>query len=225
MTMLTESKALAKVGSPEPVTLSSKKTAVIVVDMQNDFVNPKGKIYGGEMVGPTIQKIADVLKLAREKGARIIYTQSWYEKDDPRFTSDRKARHPKGGCMAGSWGAQIIEELTPRGEPSIKKASYDPWFKTNLEELLKQTNFGVFDSSSMHVNRKMNDCSVIVTGTTTNVCVEKAIIGFFFRGYDIIVPIDCVSAISQYDQELGLYQFKTWYWAKLTRSDMLKMTA
>jgi nicotinamidase-related amidase len=209
---------------PAAVDLYSGNTILVVVDMQNDFVRPEGKIYTGPMVSGIIEKISSLVNAARQTGTNVIYTQSWYEKDDPGFSDDPKARMNKGGCMAGSWGAEIIDELKPNDEePVVKKSSYDPFYGTKMDEVLKALSFGEYSPGSVPRNRERNNSSVIITGTVSNVCVEKAVIGFYLRGFEVVIPVDCVAASSEYAQSWSLYQFSRSYRAKITCSDLIKM--
>lgn len=212
-----------KLPDPVAVNLPANKSALVLIDMQNDFCRDNGEIYAGPMVLPTIPRIRSLLEKARSSGLRIIHTQSWYLQDDPRYSNHPRASIIGRGCKAGTWGAETIDELKPSpDEPSIKKSSFDPWFGTNMESILKEWNFGTFEHGSVHRNRERNEANVILTGTVTNVCVEKAVIGFYLRGYEIIVPWDCVSAKDQYSQEWALHQFTNLYGVKLTLSDMIK---
>ena len=65
---------------PASIDLISKNTVMVIVDMQNDFVQHKGKIYTGPMVDGIVPKIHDLLNLAREKGVKTICTQSLVRK-------------------------------------------------------------------------------------------------------------------------------------------------
>lgn len=207
---------------PEPIELNRQKTMLVIVDMQNDFVKPGGAIYLGTDAEATVPPIKKLLEKARKNGMRILFTKSWYESDDPRFSDHPKAGAKYKGCMAGTEGAEIIKELAPQqGELIITKPSYDCWFGTKLEETLKGLKFGTFSHWSVHRNRLMNDCGVIITGVATNICVEKAVTGFYLRGYEITIPIDCVAATDQFTQLLALYQFKEFYGANLTLSDLI----
>ena len=134
-----------------------------------------------------IRPIQKLLEKSRHIRMPIIYTQSWYQKEDPRYSKNSKANPGGfGGCMAGTWGAEIIKELEPKNEHIIRKGSYDCFFGTNLEDLLlREMKFGNFGHDSVHRNRSINDCSVIVTGTVATACVDKAVIGFYLRGYDV----------------------------------------
>jgi len=220
MTMVLENKLSRLV--PEPVELSVYKSMLVIVDMQNDFLRPNGIIYQGPAAETIIQPLRELLEKARKNRVRVIFTKSWYDPEDPRFSNHPKAGAKYKGCKAGTWGAEIITELAPQGEPVITKSSYDCWFGTNLEETLLNMKFGNFIHGPVHKNRLINDCSVIITGVVTNVCVEKAVVGFYLRGYDIIIPIDCVAAADPLDQVMALYQFREFYAAKLTMSDLIK---
>jgi len=211
------------VPQPEAVELPTDRTVLVVVDMQNEFVSPEGRIYTGSMVHGTIPKIKNLLDLARRDGMNVIHTQSWYEKDDPRFSDHPKAKFEKGGCMAGSWGAEIIDDLKPLGrEPVVRKSSYDCFFGTIMDHVLDELNFGEYAPGSVHRNRERNDANAIITGTVSNVCVEKAVIGFYLRGFDVVVPVDCISAKSAYAQQWALHQFSEFYGGRITRSDLLE---
>lgn len=211
---------------PRPIILDTKKTALVIVDMQNDFVKHKGKIYIGPMVDPTIAKIRSLLTKSRNAGARVIFTQSYYGKEDPRFGCNEKASRSERGCIAGSWGSEIIKELSPRKkEPCIRKGSYDCWFGTDLESTLRNMKFGKFEQDSVHFNRARNNCSVIITGTATNVCVDKAVTGFYLRGYDVIIPIDCVSAMDENEQRWAIYQFMNYYQARISSSELIRFAS
>ena len=80
------------------------RTALIVVDLQNDFADPRGALYvrGGEEVVPVAN--AEIQK-AREAGGLVVYTQDWHPPSTPHFAKD-------GGtwpvhCVRGSWGAEL----------------------------------------------------------------------------------------------------------------------
>jgi nicotinamidase-related amidase len=83
--------------TPAPVELSSQDTVFVVVDMQNDFVRENGKIYTGPMVLGAKEKIRQLLSQARTQGMKVLYTQSWYERDDPGFSDHPKAKQKRGG--------------------------------------------------------------------------------------------------------------------------------
>jgi nicotinamidase/pyrazinamidase len=95
------------------------QTALIVVDMQNDFTDPSGSLYvpGGEQVVPVVnEQIAE----ARRAGALVVYTQDWHPEDTPHFAKF-------GGiwpvhCVQDTWGAAFVDELDVEG-PVIRKGT------------------------------------------------------------------------------------------------------
>ena len=90
------------------------RTALIVVDVQNDFADPKGSLYvsEGERVVPLIN---DEIERATEAGALVVYTQDWHPESTPHFAKD-------GGiwpvhCVRDTWGAELHPDLRVTGEP------------------------------------------------------------------------------------------------------------
>ncbi len=95
------------------------KTALIVVDVQNDFADPAGSLYvrGGEEVVPVVNR---EIARAREAGAWVVYTRDWHPPDTPHFEKD-------GGiwpvhCVAGTWGAEFHPGLEVAG-PAVEKGT------------------------------------------------------------------------------------------------------
>ena len=81
-----------------------ERTALVVVDVQNDFASPDGSLYvkGGEKVVPVVN---EAIKEARAAGAAVVYTQDWHPSSTPHFQKD-------GGiwpvhCVQGTWGAEF----------------------------------------------------------------------------------------------------------------------
>lgn len=216
----------AKIVKPAAVEIDPTKTALVVVDMQNDYCAAEGKQYIGPMARKVVPRIGGILQRARELDMKVIHTQTWYDRDDPRFSNHPKAAKAGGGCMAGTWGAEFVDGLRPkRGEPVIRKASFDPFFGTDFDDVLRKMNHGTFVPGSVHRNRAMNDSSTIVVGVVSNVCVDKAVFGLYNRGYEVVVPEDCVGAKDEFDQAWALFQFKKSYKALITSSQLLTIRA
>ena len=105
------------------VVVNPKATALIVVDMQNDFVKPGGALVVEQAKG-TMSAIQRLLALARRSGMVVLYTQDTHDPGDPEF--------PIWGqhVLRGSWGWQIVDELAPQaGERVIQKLRYDGFFE------------------------------------------------------------------------------------------------
>jgi nicotinamidase/pyrazinamidase len=95
------------------------QTALIVVDVQNDFADPEGSLYvsGGETVVPIIN---EEIRRAKASGATVVYTQDWHPGSTPHFEKD-------GGiwpvhCVHDSWGAEFHPDLNVVG-PTIRKGT------------------------------------------------------------------------------------------------------
>lgn len=173
----------------ERVELSARTTAVLVVDMQNDFVREGGSLRV-PAAAATVDPIRTLVERAREKGAFVIYTQDWHPPSDPEFLI-----WPPHS-VAGTWGAEIIAELAPQpGEPVVKKTTYDPFFQTELGDLL----------------REKGRENLVVVGTVANICVLHAAGSAALRGLKVIVPKDCVSALNDFDLLLSFRQITFLY--------------
>jgi len=185
---------------PKALVLRRETAVVMVVDMQKDFVNEDGKLYVGESVRKIIPNIQGTLAKAREKNVPVIYTQDWHAKDDPEF------KVWPAHCVEETVGAEIVQPLKPASRDFIvRKKSYDPWFETELEELL----------------RRLKTKTMVVTGAVSNICVLHAVAGATLRGYESVVPMDCIAALNDVDQEFAFHQIVSLYKGVLTTSELL----
>ena len=159
------------------LTVDPGKTALVIIDMQNDFCKPGGTRYGSEIISEAgIARAAKLLGRCREAGAKVIFVESVRDPDSPDFT--RFKLSPM--LMRGSWGAKYVEELRRRpGEPVVEKNTHDCFYETSMEVLLAKLGI----SPETH--------KIIVMGIAANVCVYHAIMGFHVRHYEQLVAIDC----------------------------------
>lgn len=168
--------AISKAGAQKDVQLSAESTALVIVDMENEFCKPIGKVYIGPEVKPVIEKNAALLKYCRDKGVPVIFVRSVRYLDDPDFVRFHKEPY----LIEGTNGPVIIEELTPMpDEPVVEKHTHDCFHNTTMERLLKDMVIGC----ETH--------TIIVTGVMSNVCVYHAMLGFHVRHYFTVLPIDC----------------------------------
>jgi nicotinamidase/pyrazinamidase len=167
------------------------KTALLVVDVQNDFADPAGSlsVRGGADVVPVLNAEA---RAARDAGAYVAYTQDWHPHDTPHFAKD-------GGiwpvhCLAGTWGAWFHPALEVLG-PEIRKGSNgedgysgftmrDPvtsrTIPTALEDLLREHG----------VER------VVIGGLATDYCVKATALDAVRLGFDTTVLEDAIAAVN-----------------------------
>ncbi len=181
----------------EAVELPAKEAALIVVDMQNDFAHPQGALFVPE-APQSVPAIQLLLRRAREAGARVVYTQDWHREDDPEFQI--WPRH----AVAGTWGAEILEELKPEpGDLVVQKVRYDAFYGTPLDHYLHL--WGV-----RHV---------VVTGTVANICVLHTAGSAALRWYQVVLPEDATSALTPFDLQAALRQVTFLYQGKVTRAE------
>ena len=178
------------------VAIRPKRTALIVVDMQNDFVDPQGTLCVAS-ARATVPAIARLREFARAHGLAVIYTQDWHRAGDPEFAL--WGAH----AIGGTWGAEIVPELVPDGDDLVvRKLRYDAFYGTSLDHELRQRGIR----------------SLIVTGTVSNICVLHTAGSAALRWFEIIVPIDAISALTEFDQQAALRQIAFLYRGTLTRS-------
>ncbi|MDI6771821.1 MAG: isochorismatase family cysteine hydrolase [bacterium] len=174
-------------------------TALVVVDMQNDFVTPGGALVVPDAAG-TVPAIARLLKRTRAAGARIFYTQDTHRNGDPEFAiwGDH--------AVEGTWGWQIVEPLRPApGDRVVQKPRYDGFFGTSLDHELRAAGIR----------------TLVVCGTVANVCVLHTAGSAALYGYKVVLPVDAVSAIVPFDLEVAIRQVAFLYRGTITTTDAL----
>jgi nicotinamidase-related amidase len=108
--------------------------------------------------------------------------------------------------MAGTQGAEIIPELAPRpGDHISPKTSYSGFYGTDLNEYL----------------RKKGIKTLILTGVLTNCCIQYIAGEVFVRGYRLIVPPDCVEALTEKEHSDALEYIRFWFKAETPSSSAL----
>jgi nicotinamidase-related amidase len=174
------------------------RTAVIVIDMINDFVTG---IFKSDRAVKIIPNIKSLLDCARKKKALVVYvTDAHLPQMDPEF--DVWGRHAE----AGSWGAEVIDELKPgKGDFRVLKRKYSAFQDTDLDQLLRELKID----------------TVVLTGVVTDICIQHTAADAFFRGYKIIIPKDCVEAADAATQEEALRFIRKAYGPEITTSKEL----
>lgn len=177
-------------------TYDARTTAVLVVDMVNDFCTVGGAMVlpGTGRLYPPIQRVADELRAA---GATVVWVCDRHEPDDAEF----RKREPH--CFAGSWGAEVVAGL--RREPvdlEMPKHRYSAFFETELDAILRGRGI----------------TTVVLCGVVTNICVRSTAHDAFFHGYDVVVVEDACAATGPREQESSLYDIAT-HFGLVVRSD------
>jgi len=181
----------------ESLRLPADRTAVIVVDMQNDFVKP-----GGTLVVPdaaaTIGNIQQLLTAARTKGVPIAYTQ------DTHYAGDLEWKIWPEHCRAHTWGWEIIDELQPQATDLVcPKSRYDGFYGTSLDHYL---------------TRVWQVEHLVIVGTVASICVLHTAASAGLRWFHVVGPADGMSALTDFDQALTLRQISWLYTGSVVRS-------
>jgi ureidoacrylate peracid hydrolase len=184
--------------------LNRGSTAVLVVDMLNDFLKQGGKMVldGGGVLIPPMRRL---LTHARKAGVPVIYVNDCHRqglKDDREFK--KRSEH----CVEGTWGAEVIDELKPKKKDFVVlKHRFSGFYETDLDLTLKD----------------MGVDTLVVMGVVTNICVRSTIHDAFFRGYKVLVPKDCVMATGEREQESSLYDIDTHFGRVSNSGEVIQM--
>jgi len=185
----------------EKIILRAQETALLIIDMQNDFVKPKGALSVPDAI-KTVPKIKTLLQEFRKNKAKVFFTQDWHYSGDPEY--EIWGKHVE----AETWGAFIIDELKPiEGEIVIKKTRYDGFYGTPLDEYLR-----IFKIKNL-----------VIVGTVANICVLHTAGSAALRFYNVILPIDAVSALTKFDYEVTKRQVSFLYKGILTKSEGIEL--
>jgi ureidoacrylate peracid hydrolase len=166
------------------------KTAMIVVDMQNDFVAP-----GGGLETPAaramVPKLVEALRICRSAGIKVIYTAHVHRRDGSDmglFDDLHPAVANRTAVVDGTPGSEIYPEVAPvAGEHVIKKHRYSGFFGTDLDIILRQ--WGVD--------------TVIISGTTTENCCHATARDALFRDYRVVFLSDATATYDYPDRGFG----------------------
>jgi nicotinamidase-related amidase len=195
---------VAIAAEPSSVTLDLDATALLVIDMQKDFLSPGGfgDFLGNDvtLLQRTVEPIQRVLASARARSMLVIHTREGHLpdlSDCPPAKLDRWEPGTRIGdpgpmgriLIRGEEGHGIIEELAPvAGEVVLDKPGKNSFYATNLQEIL--------DGHSIR--------NLLVTGVTTDVCCFSTVTAANDRGFNAIVLRDCVASYSPERHEAAL---------------------
>jgi nicotinamidase-related amidase len=184
-------------------------SALVVVDMQRDFCTPGGAFdrlgVDVSMYPPMVPRLARLLDGARAAGTLVIYVQMTVlpgrRSESPAQIRFNRRLHlastgePLGYTVDGSEGQEIIAELTPAdGDLMVKKYRSSGFWGTNLDMLLRSNGIK----------------SVVMSGCTTEGCVESTARDALFNDYYVVIAEDCVASDdrAQHDASLLLMRHR-----------------
>ena len=193
---------------PEPLTINVERTALVVIDMQRDFLEPGGF---GETLGnkvsllqAAVRPCMALLDAVRRRGMLVIHTREGHrpdmsdapkakvERGDPRLRIGAKG--PMGRILIrGEPGHDIVSDLYPKADETvIDKPGKGAFYATDLHPVLQ--------------NRGIEN--LIVCGVTTEVCVHTTVREANDRGFRCVVPSDCCGSYFPEFHEVGLRMIK-----------------
>jgi nicotinamidase-related amidase len=168
----------------DEVAVDPPRTALVVIDMQNDFVKRGGSLLvpDAEASLPAIRRL---LELARASRMQVVYSQDTHRPGDPEW--EIWPEH----CREGSWGWEIVADLAPQAEETVlRKVRYDAFYGTPLDHLLRLWGID----------------TLVICGTLANISVHYTAASAAVRCYAVVIPRDAISALEPFDLEASLRQ-------------------
>ncbi len=206
---------------PGSLEIDLKRTAVMVIDMQNAFVSKGGMfdLSGKDMddIAKTIEPNRNIIEAARKKGVKVIYAVH-------RITADGKETGPmsrfsmnpsrmnnpeirRGSIIEGTWGTEIIDELKPRED----------------EMVIVKRRFGAFTGTELDMMLRTFDIRYLIfTGVATNICVETSLREASQLQYLPVLVSDACAATELSRQQSSIDNIKEIFGWVTTSDEILK---
>jgi ureidoacrylate peracid hydrolase len=181
--------------------IDPEHAALIVVDVQNDFCADDG-FFGSQgydltQIQAAVPRIAALIDHARAAGVKVVFIRSTY---DPHHLNDpMRERNARRGltssrCTTGAWGTQFYGVSPTSSEPIITKHRYSAFHGTDLHVILR--SWGIR--------------TLIMTGVTTNVCVESTAREGYFLDHYIVFLSDCSATTNEDRKHLTSEEIHRW---------------
>lgn len=174
-----------------------ERKVLLVIDVLNDFMHPQGALYCGEGVQRIVPVIRSLVDEFARQGQLVIYLRDAHAPDDKEF--ELFPPH----AVKGSWGGQIIQELTPpEGALLIDKTRFTAFFGNNLDAVLAG----------------YRPHEVWVAGVCTSICVMDTAGDLRNRDYTVVIPVDAVADFDPEFHAFALKRMERVYGARLVES-------
>jgi nicotinamidase/pyrazinamidase len=182
---------IAAIMEAMPVSYDDR-TALLVVDVQNDFADPDGNLYvkGGEEV---VGRANLELDRAAEAGATVVYSQDWHPPSTPHFEKD-------GGvwpvhCVAGTWGAEFHPDLRRLEGAEVVRKGVEGEDGYSAFSVRQPTTGESHGTGLDDLLRRRNVERVVVVGLATDYCVKETVLDAVRAGFEATVLTDGVRAV------------------------------
>ncbi|MFB3738247.1 MAG: isochorismatase family protein [Candidatus Velamenicoccus archaeovorus] len=173
------------------MTTYDGRTALLVVDVQNDFADPAGSLYvsGGQDVLPVVNA---EIERARDAGALVVYTQDWHPPSTPHFQKD-------GGvwpvhCVGDTWGSELLPGLLVVDGERIRKGTggEDGYSAFSVRD--PQT--GTTEPTQLErILREHGTRRVVIAGIATDYCVVESVLDARRLGFETVVLTGGIRAV------------------------------
>lgn len=168
------------------------KKVLLVIDMLNDFLDPKGKLYCGDKTKRIIPRAKAIIDQYHETDNPVIFICDNHDEKDKEFY-----RFPKH-CVFGTWGSEVIPNLRHIGtDEAILKQRYSGFYGTHLSEILENLAPDVVD----------------VIGVCTSICVMDTVGGLVNRDHRVLVYKDIVGDFNEVSHKFALSRMEKIYGA------------
>lgn len=194
-----------------------KKTALVLIEYQNDFTSEGGALHGGvkDVMESTsmMDNTKEMIEKAREMGVTIIYAPITFQ---PGYYEI--SEHPYGilkgvvdsnAFVKDSWGAAIVDDLAPQdGDIVVEgKRGLDTFASTNLDFILRSRGIE----------------TIALGGFLTNCCVESTMRTGYEKGFNVVTLTDCTACLSEEEQRVATEKTYPMFSKPMTHSDFAEM--
>lgn len=195
--------------------MDPKKTAVVLIEYQNDFTSPGGTLHDavkGVMASTNmLANTVETVKQARDLGATIVFVPISFTDDyrelDPNPYGILKGVVDSKSFRKGSWGAEIVDPLKPQAKDIVieGKRGLDGFASTNLDFILRARGIE----------------TIALGGFLTNCCVESTMRTGYEKGYQVVTLKDCTATLSEEEQRLAVEKNYPMFSRPLTHREFL----
>ena len=177
-------------GMTGPIAPYDAQTALLVVDVQNDFAEPDGGLSVGDGLA-VIPVLCDEIAAARAAGAVVAYSQDWHPERTPHFAAFGGAW--PAHCVMGTWGAEIHADLPVTGHVIRKGSNGEDGYSAFT---MRDPVTGATIETELHaLLRDRGVRRVVVGGLATDYCVVETGIDALRLGYATVVLTDAIRAV------------------------------
>lgn len=184
------------IGTDAPGELRPERTALIVVDMTNEFVAEEGT-FGISGAREMIPRLNRTIRQSRERGVQVVFLREVNRPGgcDAGVKAQQSPGTPGRDVHAPGWGTELHEDVDfdPDADIDIVKRQYSGFHGTELDDVLRGLN----------VER------VVITGVASQVCCNATVEDAFYNGYRVLVVSDCTAASKIRDQGWGAFSAET----------------